>query len=326
MKYDVAAIGELLIDFTAEKIDQEGYPTMTAHPGGAPANFLASMAKYGASTAMIGKVGDDAFGHMLIDTLKKAKINTDALIADPNFFTSLAFVTLNKGGERSFSFARKPGADTGLTAEEIKWSIIDDSAILHFGTLSLTDEPSKSATERAVEYARHKNKLISFDPNLRPPLWKSLDQAREAIAWGLRQADLVKLSDTEAHFLFGELEYNRVVDKLINEYEVKLVFLTLGSEGCIAANAGNRCKLSAMPGIKPVDTTGAGDIFGGSAMWQIINDGVPPEKLTGSDLKNICKFACAAAGLSTLSYGGISSIPDIEKVIGARDQAEWAVI
>ena len=191
---DVAALGELLIDFTCLSTDENGYPTMAAHPGGAPANFLAALAKYGAKTAMLGKVGDDTFGRLLLDTLRRAGIETRGMIAAPDVFTTLAFVTLDARGEREFAFARKPGADTCLSFPEIDLSLIDEARVFHFGSLSLTDEPSRSATRQAVAYARAKGKLVTYDPNLRPPLWKDLAEAKEQLLWGLGQADVVKIS------------------------------------------------------------------------------------------------------------------------------------
>ena len=176
--YDVVAIGELLIDFASQSVDAAGYPTMAAHPGGAPGNFLAALNAYGVKTAFIGKVGDDAFGHLLLGTLNQAGIGTGGIVVDPGVFTTLAFVTFDDGGDRSFSFARKPGADTQLRWEEVDKSLIDEAKVFHFGTLSLTDEPVRTTTRKAVAYAKERGKLITYDPNLRKPLWKSEEEAR----------------------------------------------------------------------------------------------------------------------------------------------------
>ena len=202
-KIDVAAIGEVLIDFAQESVDALGYPTMAAHPGGAPCNFLAALSALGMKTAFLGKVGEDDFGLMLRHTLDAAGIDTRGLISDPEVFTTLAFVRFDENRDRSFSFARKPGADTRLRSDELDLTVIDECRMLHFGTLSLTDEPARSATQAAVEYARRCGKLISFDPNLREPLWPSLDAASEQMLWGLKNADVVKISGEEAEFLFG---------------------------------------------------------------------------------------------------------------------------
>ena len=182
---DVVALGELLIDFTCIGSDADGYPTMAAHPGGAPANYLAALARFGAHTALLGKVGEDTFGRLLIGTLRKAGVETRGIAADAATFTTLAFVTLDSTGNREFSFARKPGADTCLSFEELDLSLLDEAKVLHFGTLSLTNEPARSATRKAVEYAKAKGKLISYDPNLRKPLWSSLEEARTQLLWGL---------------------------------------------------------------------------------------------------------------------------------------------
>ena len=194
---DVVALGELLIDFTCAATDADGYPTMAAHPGGAPANFLAALTKFGAKTALLGKVGTDAFGKLLTGTLQKAGIDTSGLVMTDDVFTTLAFVTLDETGNREFSFSRKPGADTCISFEELSLSLIDEAKVFHFGTLSLTDEPARSATYKAVEYAKSKGKLITYDPNLRKPLWKDLEEAKKQLLWGLSKADVVKISDEE---------------------------------------------------------------------------------------------------------------------------------
>ena len=234
--YDVTAIGELLIDFAARDTDAAGYSTMKANPGGAPGNFLAALSKYGLRTAFLGKVGTDAFGGLLINTLKEAGIETKGIRQDSSVFTTLAFVTFDAGGDRSFSFARKPGADTQLSFEELDLEIIDQAKVFHFGTLSLTDEPVRTATKRAVEYARKKGKWITFDPNLRLPLWNTPDEAREQILWGLSQADVVKISDEEAEFLWGITDEEKAAEKLQKEFGVKLSMVTMGPRGAYLSN------------------------------------------------------------------------------------------
>ena len=233
--YDVVTLGELLIDFAAISEDGDGYPTMAAHPGGAPANFLAALAKYGAKTAFLGKVGCDAFGDMLCGTLQKADIDIRGIVRDPEVFTTLAFVTLDEQGERSFSFARKPGADTRLTFDEVNLDLIDEARAFHFGTLSLTDDPARLATVRAVEYAKIRGKLITFDPNLRKPLWDNLDRARNEMLWGLSRAHVVKISDDEVDFLWG-CSPEEGADRLLKEYGVRLAMVTMGPRGCILKN------------------------------------------------------------------------------------------
>lgn len=311
---DVAAIGELLIDFTCDSTDADGYPTMTAHPGGAPANYLAALAKFGMKTALIGKVGADAFGKLLVSTLDKAGISAEGIITDDDSFTTLAFVTLDSNGDREFSFARKPGADTRLDECELRRNIIDSARVLHFGTLSLTDEPARSATCAAVEYAKVRGKLISFDPNLRNPLWKSLDAAKREMLWGLEHADVVKISDEEVDFLFG-LSPQEGAKHIVHTFGTQLVFVTCGAEGCYYESAGASGFVPALSGLKVVDTTGAGDIFGGSAMYGILKSRKAPAELTDDELCGIVRFACTAAGLSTTRRGGISSVPEYADVM-----------
>lgn len=310
---DVVALGELLIDFAAQGTDGAGYPTMKANPGGAPGNYLAALAKYGAKTAFIGKVGADAFGDLLLGTLGEAGVETRGILRDPGVFTTLAFVTFDAHGDRSFSFARKPGADTQLRWEEVDRTLIDECRIFHFGTLSLTGEPVRETTQRAVAYARSKGKLITFDPNLRLPLWGGPEEAKEQILWGLKQADVVKISDEEVAFLWG-CTPEEGAQRLLQDYGVALVMVTLGPKGCILQNRNGACR-AASPKVHPVDTTGAGDIFGGSAVSRLLQLGQAPEELTVSQLQQIAAFACTAASLSTEHSGGIPSIPAQETVI-----------
>ena len=311
--YDVTALGELLIDFASRSVDEAGYPTMAANPGGAPGNFLAALNAYGMKTAFLGKVGDDAFGHLLRHTMEKAGIETKGILTDPGVFTTLAFVTFDEKGDRSFSFARKPGADTRLRWEEVDRSIIEQSKVFHFGTLSLTDEPARSATRQAVAYARARGKLITCDPNLRKPLWNSEGEAKEQILWSLSQADVVKISDEEVEFLWN-CTPEAGADRLLEEYGVGLAMVTLGPEGCLMATKHAR---RAIPGprVNPVDTTGAGDVFGGSAVARLLELEKPVEDLTEEDLFYIGSFAVTAASLSTEFPGGIPSIRDKETVL-----------
>ena len=311
---DVVALGELLIDFTCVSTDADGYPTMAAHPGGAPANFLAALAKFGAKTALLGKVGSDAFGKMLTTTLQKAGIETSGLLETDDVFTTLAFVTLDETGNREFSFSRKPGADTCVAFDELDLSLIDSAKVFHFGTLSLTDEPARSATYRAVEYAKSTGKLITYDPNLRKPLWKNLDTCCEQMLWGLSKAEVVKISDEEVEFLFG-FGVEDGAKHILENYGVKLVFVTCGADGCYYKNAKAEGWVPALTDIAVKDTTGAGDIFGGSAVWKLLRTGKSPDMLEREELDEIVTFACTAAGLSTTKSGGISSVPEYEDVI-----------
>ena len=312
--YDVVALGELLIDFAPQGVNEANYPVLSANPGGAPGNFLAALTKYGCKTAMIGKVGDDAFGHLLVKTLEAAGIETKGILLDVDVFTTLAFVSLDASGNRDFSFARKPGADTCLCPEEVDEALLASARVFHFGTLSLTDEPAASATRKAIELSRKHDLLISLDPNLRKPLWKREEDAKAAIEWSLRQADIVKISDEEVAFLWG-ISPEEGAKKLLQDYGVSLVYVTLGPKGCHAATRNVSVTVNSPAGIRVVDTTGAGDIFGGSAMSQLLQCGKAPAELTEAELTRIVRFACTAASLSTQKHGGITSVPEPNEVL-----------
>ena len=315
---DVVALGELLIDFATQSVDGDRYPTMAAHPGGAPANFLAALTKFGAKTALIGKVGSDTFGNLLLGTLQQAGIETKGMVVTDDVFTTLAFVTFDAHGDRAFAFSRKPGADTCLRFDEIDLSLIDEAKVFHYGTLSLTDEPARSATYEAVAYAKSHGKLITYDPNLRKPLWNDLDEAKKQLLWGLGQADVVKISDEEVEFLFG-LGVEEGAAHILKNFGVKLVFVTCGADGCFFKNAVAEGHVPSLSGIHVIDTTGAGDIFGGSAVWKLLQLDKAPEALTEEELQDVVTFACTSAGLSTTKSGGISSVPEYDEVLKRMD-------
>lgn len=300
----ICAIGELLIDFVQCEENEFGFPILSAVPGGAPANFLTAVKKQGTDAAFIGKVGDDAFGNKLTETLKEKGINVKGIIKSPDVFTTLAFVTLSKTGDRSFSFARKPGADTKLTYEEIDLSIIDCCTILHFGSLSFTDEPSRESVLKTLKYAKNKGKIISYDPNYRPSLWKDEKKARNNMLKGFEYADIVKLSDDEAGFIFGK-NPEETADILMNTFDCSLVFVTLGEKGCYCKNKNGCFYTKSEKDVTPVDTTGAGDIFTGTAEALILQSGKHPDGLSNEELKKITAKACTTATLSTLYHGGM---------------------
>ncbi len=311
---DVVALGELLIDFATIGTDAEGYPTMAAHPGGAPANFLAALTKFGASTALLGKVGTDTFGQLLTGTLEQAGIETRGLISTDDVFTTLAFITFDANGDRKFAFSRKPGADTCISFGELDLSLIDEAKVFHFGTLSLTDEPARSATYQAVEYAKKQGKLITYDPNLRKPLWKDLEECKRQLIWGISQADVMKISDEEVEFLFG-LGVEEGAEYLMKNFNLKLVFVTCGADGCYFKNPVASGKVPGVTGIQVIDTTGAGDIFGGSAVWKLLQLGKAPEALTEAEMRDIATFACTSASLSTTRSGGITSVHTYNEIM-----------
>lgn len=299
----ICAIGELLIDFIQTEENEFSFPVLSAMPGGAPANFLSAVKSEGIDACFIGKVGDDAFGALLTQELRRCGIDTAGVVRDKGVFTTLAFVTLDAGGDRSFSFARKPGADTCLRYEDIDLSLIDACSIFHFGSLSFTSEPSRSAVTRALEYAKGKGKLISYDPNYRPSLWEDEETARKQIKNGFSFSDIVKLSYEEGQFLFGEGE-EKTADILISEYGCSLVFVTLGEKGCYYRNKNGGGFTKSEKDVSAIDTTGAGDIFGGTAAAAVLKSGKHPRELTKSELHEIATKGCTKATLSTLRHGG----------------------
>ena len=314
--FKAIASGELLIDFNTVATDEMGYPTLEGHPGGATINCLATLRKFGAEAAFIGKAGNDAFGKMLQHTISHFGIDTVNVLLSDEAFTTLAFVTLDETGDREFSFARKPGADLLLRFDEVDLSVFEGADVFHFGTVSMTEEPSRSTTKQLVEYARSKGILIGYDPNLRRNLWANLDDAHEQMLWGLSKADIVKISDEEIEFLFG-LSPEEGAKKILDTYPVQLVYATCGAKGSYYFTRNVCGFMPAMTGLNVIDTCGAGDIFGGSAMFRFLQHGKPASELTKEDLDDITRFATVSAGLSTQKHGGISSSPDLSDVLAA---------
>ena len=311
---DVAALGELLIDFTHNGASAQGNPFYEANPGGAPCNVLAMLAKLGKQTAFIGKVGDDQFGHFLRQVGLEAGISMDGLVVDTHSHTTLAFVKTAENGDRDFSFYRDPGADALLTPDEVPEDIIARSKIFHFGSLSLTGEPVRSATQKAVALARAEGCILSFDPNLRPPLWSSLEQAREQINWGLAQCDVLKISDDELLFLTGERDFNAGAAKLNAQFpNLQLVNVTAGAQGSISYYQGLRVFQSGLSLGGVIETTGAGDTFCACVLNFLLEHGL--EQLTSEDLSRMLRFANAAAYLVTTRRGAIRSMPEPEQVL-----------
>lgn len=311
---DVVALGELLVDFTCNGASPQGNPFYEANPGGAPCNVLAMLVKLGKRTAFIGKVGDDQFGHFLRQVGSKAGISMDALVMDTHSHTTLAFVKTAENGDRDFSFYRDAGADTLLTPDEVPENAITGANIFHFGSLSLTGEPVRSATQKAVALAKTAGCILSFDPNLRPPLWSSLEQAREQIHWGLTQCDVAKISDDELLFLTGEADFDAGAAKLLAQFpNLRLVNVTAGAQGSIAYYQGLRVF---QPGLSlggVIETTGAGDTFCACVLNFLLEHGL--EHLTSQDLSQMLRFANAAAYLVTTRRGAIRSMPDPDQVL-----------
>ena len=308
-KFDVVTLGEVLIDFTPYGKSEEKRDLLEVNPGGGPANMLSMVNKLGGKAAFVGKVGDDHYGHFLSDTLENSGINTQGIVFDASCFTTLAFVHLDEQGDRSFSFARKPGADIMLREDEVNWDIICSGKIFHFSTLSLTDEPVRSTIHLAIEKARTAGAMISFDPNIRPFLWKNETESKEQMLYGISECDVLKISDNELELATGINNIEKAVDWLLSQYpNVKLIFATLGKNGCYYKRENISGLLPTFTGVKTIDTTGAGDSFMGCCLHRIAQIG--HLELDKKQLDDLVTFANAAASLVTTKRGGIYSIPD----------------
>lgn len=309
---DITALGELLIDFTQAGVSDSGQLLFERNPGGAPANVLAAASRLGLSAAFIGKVGRDMHGEFLRDTLVGAGINTDGLVMSDEAFTTLAFVALGENGERSFSFARKPGADTLLRGEEVNSRLITESRVFHVGSLSLCAEPARSATFAALETAKQAGCVISYDPNYRAALWPDEETAKENMRSLLPYADIVKISDEEAELL-TDFAQPETAAAAILEQGADLVAVTLGSGGAYIALKNGRCRVAGYK-VAAVDTTGAGDAFWGALIFALLRSGRKPHELTADDAVRFAKFANAAAALCVSKRGAIPAMPTLAEV------------
>lgn len=305
---DIVALGELLIDFTESGTSENGMKLFEQNPGGAPANLLTVASHLGYRTSFIGKVGKDMHGEFLIKTLEKEGIGTHSLIVDQKYFTTLAFVEIGEGGERNFSFARKPGADTKLSAEELDQKLLKNCKIFHFGSLSLTAEPSHKATLTAVDIAKKAGAIISYDPNYRVSLWSDQDTAVEMMKSVIPLVDVMKVSDEESLLLTGEKEYLSAVQKLL-EMGPKLIALTLGENGVMIATR-NQKEVIAGFSVNAVDTTGAGDSFWGGFLSKYLSYGKRIEELDWEEIHECAVVGNAVAALCVQNRGGIPAIPD----------------
>lgn len=315
---DVTAIGELLIDFTESGTSQGGQRLFEQNPGGAPANFLTALSRLGAKTAFIGKVGDDLHGHFLKEVLLKEGIDCKGLIIDPEAFTTLAFVALAPTGERHFSFARKPGADTLLKPSEVDETMIRGSRVFHFGSLSLTDEPSRSSVWKALEVARASNVTISYDPNYRPLLWESEATAVTQMKSVLHMVDLMKVSDEEAILLTGHTNFEEAAKALL-ALGPKVVVITKGEAGAQLFTSNISVDVN---GFKSecVDTTGAGDCFWGNFIYQFIQCDKPIGDISADEFNSFLRYANGAASLCVEQRGGIPGMPTIGAIEGRLEQ------
>ena len=310
---DVTALGELLIDFTENGTSAQGNPILEVNPGGAPCNVLAMLQKLGKQTAFIGKVGDDMFGRQLTEAVSSVGVDTRALLVDKEVHTTLAFVHTYPDGDRDFSFYRNPGADMMLTKEDVDEDLIRSSRIFHFGTFSSTHKGVREATRYAIDVAKEAGDLISFDPNLRPPLWSSLDDAKKEIEYGLGKCDILKISDNEVEFLFGTTDYDLGAKLLKEKYNIPLILITLGPDGSRAYYKDMRVEVAPFLQDNTIETTGAGDTFCASSLNYVLEHGL--DHLTEENLKELLTFANAAASLITTKKGALKVMPEKEEVL-----------
>ena len=311
-KYDVVALGELLIDFTENGTSGQGNPIYEANPGGAPCNVLSMLTKLGHKTAFIGKVGQDIFGNRLKKTLDEVGIDTSNLVMDEEVRTTLAFVETFPDGDRDFSFYRNPGADMMLHEDEVQMELVKDTNIFHFGTLSMTHEEVRNATKKAIAAAKEAGAVISFDPNLREPLWKSLDDAKEQVAYGLSQCDVLKISDNEIQWFTGEEDYDAGIAKLRQQYDIPLIMLSMGKDGSRAYYKDLRVEVKPFIQGNTIETTGAGDTFGGCCLHYVLKNGL--HNLNEENLTEMLTFANAAASIITTRKGALRVMPEEAEV------------
>lgn len=310
--YDVTALGELLIDFTENSVSNQNNPMFEANPGGAPCNVLSMLSKLGQRTAFIGKVGKDFFGEQLRRAVTEAGINADNLYMDKDIRTTLAFVHTASNGDRDFSFYRNPGADMALTEEEIQEKLIRDSKIFHFGTLSMTHDGVRAATKKAVRIAKDAGAIISFDPNLRPPLWKSMKEAHEQVDYGLSQCEVLKISDNELQWFTGESDFDIGIEYIRRKYHVPMILLSLGREGSRAYYKSLRVDAQPFLQENTVETTGAGDTFCACCLHQILKCGI--DNFDEQRLMEMLKFANAAASIITTRKGALRVMPSLTEI------------
>ncbi len=319
-KYDVTALGELLIDFTENGKSVQGNPLFEANPGGAPCNVLAMLSKLGHKTAFVGKVGKDFFGQQLKEAITEAGIDAEYLCMDKEIHTTLALVHTFPDGDRDFSFYREPGADMMLTESEVPEGLLKDTKLFHFGTLSMTHEGVRRATKKAIQIAEKAGAMISFDPNLRPPLWKSMEEAREQVLYGMSHCQILKISDNEIQWLTGKEDYTEGVNWIRERYQIPLILVSMGKEGSRAYYKESMVEVSPFLQENTIETTGAGDTFCGCVLHYICVHGL--ENLTEDGLKEMLIFANGAASLITTRKGALRVMPEkeeIEKLLRERN-------
>lgn len=319
-EFHVTALGELLIDFTENGLSRQGNYLLEANPGGAPCNVLAMLTRLGKKTAFIGKVGNDFLGQHLKQVVQTVGIDTRNLLLDEQVHTTLAFVHTYPDGDRDFSFYRDPGADMNLREEEVDEALIANSRLFHFGSLSLTHPGVRQATKKALRIAKDSGCLISYDPNLRPPLWKSLEEAKEQIAFGMQWCDVLKISDNEIQWFTGKEDFDEGIRVLQEAYHIPLILLSLGRDGSRAYYQGRRVEAKPFLQKNTIETTGAGDTFCACVLNYVLDHGL--EGLTDEDLKQMLTFANGAAALITTRKGALRVMPTREEVENTLLQAE----
>ena len=312
-KYDVIALGELLIDFTQNGLSEQGNGLFEANPGGAPCNVLSMLNNLGKKTSFIGKVGNDQFGKTLKKALEELGIGTENLLMDNEVHTTLALVHTFADGDRDFSFYRNPGADMMLTVDELNLDLVRDTRIFHFGTLSMTHDGIRATTKKAVETAKEAGALISFDPNLREPLWDSIDNAKEQVRWGLGKCDVLKISDNEIQWLTGEEDFTAGVKKIREEFPIPLILVSMGRDGSRAYYGDHYVEVAPFLQENTIETTGAGDTFCACVLNYVLEHDL--EALTDEQLKEMLTFANAAASIITTRKGALRVMPTREEVL-----------
>lgn len=310
-KFDVCALGELLIDFTENGISPQGNPIMEANPGGAPCNVLAMLTKLGYKTAFIGKVGKDIFGRQLKKVVSEIGINITGLAEDEKVNTTLAFVHTLEGGDREFSFYRNPGADMMLSESDVNGDLIENSRIFHYGSLSMTNPVCDAATKKAVAIAEKAGCIISFDPNLRENLWNDLDTAREKIKYGLQHCDILKISDNEIQWLTGETDFDKAIASLRDKYNIPLILLSLGKNGSRAYSKTVYAFVPITP-AETIETTGAGDTFCGCILSKVLEYGM--KDFSNEELSEMLVFANTAAAIVTTRKGALKVMPGRDEI------------
>lgn len=318
--FSVTALGELLIDFTDAGISANGQKLFERNPGGAPANVLVALKKLGHDVAFIGKVGNDMHGQFLRETLEANGIDCTGLISDPDFFTTLAFVALDDQGDRSFSFARKPGADTQLKPEDLPLDVIKDSKVFHVGSLSLTDEPARSATIAALDAAKEAGCVMSYDPNYRDSLWPNAEAAAEQMRSIVKYMDLIKISAEECP-LMTDLDDPQAASAALLDQGASVVVVTLDADGAFVSTKDGSLMVPSFR-VEAVDTTGAGDSFWGGFLTAFVESGLKPEQVSIDRAASFARFGNAVASLCVRNRGAIPAMPernDVEEVLATRE-------